>query len=200
MLIPRKRLEDKLVAALNQEVLEADVLELVFERTAAKVREHFKYVPEELRLKKLELSRAAQTSASSAGAGGSGSGAAAGGGATAAHAPMVAPTAVPRRRRGKVAMALWDWRGARWRAPRGRCRRRRGMPLRLGGATPRPPRGLTLGCGARRQAAAPPPRPQWRFCLRPSWPSSRATGSESAKPAARQRTTGGRAFLAHGSA
>jgi DNA invertase Pin-like site-specific DNA recombinase len=57
-LIGRKRLEEKVVAALNEHVLRADVLALVYEKTSAKIRELFSHVPEELRLKKLELNRA----------------------------------------------------------------------------------------------------------------------------------------------
>jgi len=55
VLIARTRLEDKLVEALNTEVLRSDVLALVYEQTAAKIKAHFSHVPEELRLKKLEL-------------------------------------------------------------------------------------------------------------------------------------------------
>ena len=57
-LIPRKRLEDKLLAALNSEVLKPEVLDAVYRRTAKKVKEQFAHVPEELRLKKVELNRA----------------------------------------------------------------------------------------------------------------------------------------------
>jgi hypothetical protein len=57
-LIARKRIEDKFLAALNDAVLKPEVLELVYERTAQKVKEQFKPVPEELRLKKVELNRA----------------------------------------------------------------------------------------------------------------------------------------------
>lgn len=58
VLIARKRLEDKLVAALHEEVLKPEVLDAVYQRTAEKIREVFAHVPEELRLKKLELNRA----------------------------------------------------------------------------------------------------------------------------------------------
>jgi hypothetical protein len=58
VLISRRRLEDKLLGALNHEVLKPDVLEAVYERTAKKIKEHFAHVPEELRLKKVELNRA----------------------------------------------------------------------------------------------------------------------------------------------
>lgn len=58
VLIARKRLEDKFLATLNAEVLKPDVLALVYERTAAKVKEQFAHVPEELRLKRIELNRA----------------------------------------------------------------------------------------------------------------------------------------------
>ncbi len=57
-LIARKRLETKFVTALNEAVLNPEVLELVYERTAKKVKQQFKHVPEELRLKKVELNRA----------------------------------------------------------------------------------------------------------------------------------------------
>ena len=39
--------ESKVVAALNDEVLEPDVVEAVYERTAKKIKEHFSLVPEE---------------------------------------------------------------------------------------------------------------------------------------------------------
>jgi len=58
VLISRKRLEHKLVGALNDEVLKPDVLAAVYERTAVKIKEHFAHVPEELRIKKIELNRA----------------------------------------------------------------------------------------------------------------------------------------------
>ena len=57
-LIARKRIEDKFVAALNDAVLKPEVLELVYERTAEKIKEQFAHVPEELRLKQIELNRA----------------------------------------------------------------------------------------------------------------------------------------------
>ncbi len=46
------------IRKLNEEVLKPELLELVYERTATKVKEQFAHVPEELRLKKLELHRA----------------------------------------------------------------------------------------------------------------------------------------------
>jgi len=58
VLIARKRLEDKFVAALNEKVLDPELLDQVYDRTAAKVKELFAHVPEELRLKKIELNRA----------------------------------------------------------------------------------------------------------------------------------------------
>ena len=58
VLISRKRLEQKFLAALNEEVLKPDLLELVYEKTAKKIKEVFAHVPEELRLKKIELNRA----------------------------------------------------------------------------------------------------------------------------------------------
>lgn len=58
VLIPRKRVEDKFVQALNDKVLDPEILEVVYERTAQKIRERFAHVPEELRLKKVELNRA----------------------------------------------------------------------------------------------------------------------------------------------
>ena len=45
-------------AASSAEVLKPDVLAAVYERTAKKIKEHFAHVPEELRLKKIELNRA----------------------------------------------------------------------------------------------------------------------------------------------
>jgi hypothetical protein len=38
VLIARKRLEDKFVAALNESVLQPEVLEIVYERTAKKIK------------------------------------------------------------------------------------------------------------------------------------------------------------------
>jgi site-specific DNA recombinase len=58
VLISRKRLEDKFVEALNEKVLKPEFIAEVYERTAAKVKELFAHVPEELRLKKVELNRA----------------------------------------------------------------------------------------------------------------------------------------------
>ncbi|MBK8998852.1 MAG: recombinase family protein [Myxococcales bacterium] len=58
VLIARKRLEEKFLGALNQDVLKPEVLALVYERTAQKVKEEFAHVPEELRLKRIELNRA----------------------------------------------------------------------------------------------------------------------------------------------
>jgi len=58
VLIARKRLEDKFVAALSDQVLKPEVLHAVYERTAKKIKELFAHVPEELRLKKVELNRA----------------------------------------------------------------------------------------------------------------------------------------------
>jgi hypothetical protein len=46
VLIARKRLEDKFVAALNEKVLNPELLDQVYERTAAKVKELFAHVPE----------------------------------------------------------------------------------------------------------------------------------------------------------
>jgi hypothetical protein len=58
VLIARKRLEDKFLATLNEEVLRPEFLDAVYQRTAKKIRELFAHVPEELRLKKVELNRA----------------------------------------------------------------------------------------------------------------------------------------------
>jgi hypothetical protein len=41
VLIARKRLEDKFVAALNEKVLDPELLDQVYERTATKVKELF---------------------------------------------------------------------------------------------------------------------------------------------------------------
>jgi hypothetical protein len=51
-------LEDKFLTALNDEVLRPEVLAAVYDRTAKKIKEQFAHVPEELRLKKIELNRA----------------------------------------------------------------------------------------------------------------------------------------------
>jgi len=48
VLIARKRLEDKFVSALNDKVLDPELLDQVYERTATKVKELFAHVPEEL--------------------------------------------------------------------------------------------------------------------------------------------------------
>ena len=58
VLIARKRLEDKFLAQLNEAVLKPEVLAAVYERTAKKIKAMFAHVPEELRLKKVELNRA----------------------------------------------------------------------------------------------------------------------------------------------
>ena len=58
VLISRKRLEKKLLAALLDEVLQPEVLDAVYQRTAEKVKEQFAHVPEQLRLRKIELNRA----------------------------------------------------------------------------------------------------------------------------------------------
>src|SRR5262245_44316048 len=58
VLIARKRIEDRFLSALNQDVLRPELLDLVYKRTAQKVKEQFAHVPEELRLKKVELNRA----------------------------------------------------------------------------------------------------------------------------------------------
>lgn len=58
VLISRRRLEDKLIGALNESILKPDVLALVYEKTAKKIKQQFSHVPEELRLKKIELNRA----------------------------------------------------------------------------------------------------------------------------------------------
>jgi hypothetical protein len=58
VLIARKRLKDKFVAALNEKVLDPELLDQDYERTATKVKELFAHFPEELRLKKIELNRA----------------------------------------------------------------------------------------------------------------------------------------------
>jgi len=57
MLISRKHLETHFVAALNEKVLKPELLEVVYAKTAEKVKEHFAHIPEELRLKKIELNR-----------------------------------------------------------------------------------------------------------------------------------------------
>lgn len=57
-LIARKKVETQFVSALNERVLKPEVLAAVYERTAKKIKEHFRHVPEELRLKKVELNRA----------------------------------------------------------------------------------------------------------------------------------------------
>ena len=60
VLISRKRLEERRSSPrwLNEEVLKPDVLDAVYERTAKKIKEHFSHVPEELRIKEIELNRA----------------------------------------------------------------------------------------------------------------------------------------------
>ncbi len=58
VLIARRRLEEKFLATLNDEVLKPEVLAAIYERTAEKIKEQFAHVPEELRLKRLELNRA----------------------------------------------------------------------------------------------------------------------------------------------
>jgi hypothetical protein len=58
VLIGRKRLEDKFMATLNAEVLKPEVLDAVYQRVSKKVKKQFAHVPEELRLKRIELNRA----------------------------------------------------------------------------------------------------------------------------------------------
>jgi hypothetical protein len=43
------------VSALNEAVLKPEILDLVYKRTAEKVKEQFAHVPEELRLKTIEI-------------------------------------------------------------------------------------------------------------------------------------------------
>jgi len=57
-LISRKRLEQQVIRALTEQVLRRpDVIEEVYARTAEKVAEEFARVPDELRLKQLELAQ-----------------------------------------------------------------------------------------------------------------------------------------------
>jgi hypothetical protein len=49
---------EKFLATLNAEVLKPEVLDAVYERVAKKVKDQFAHVPEELRLKRIELNRA----------------------------------------------------------------------------------------------------------------------------------------------
>ena len=47
-----------MLGVLREQVLRPEVLAAVYERTAKKIKEQFAHVPEELRLKRLELNRA----------------------------------------------------------------------------------------------------------------------------------------------
>lgn len=58
VLISRKRIETKFISALNDTVLRPEVLDLVYQQVAKKIKAQFSKVPEELRLKKIELHRA----------------------------------------------------------------------------------------------------------------------------------------------
>jgi len=58
VLIARNKLEARVLAVLRAEVLRPDVLHAVYERTAAKVKEQFSHVPEELKAKRTELASA----------------------------------------------------------------------------------------------------------------------------------------------
>jgi hypothetical protein len=58
VLFARRRLEEKFLATLKDEVLKPEVLAAIHERTAEKIKEQFAHVPAELRLKKVELNRA----------------------------------------------------------------------------------------------------------------------------------------------
>ncbi|MCX6117521.1 MAG: recombinase family protein [Proteobacteria bacterium] len=58
MMISRKRLEDHFIKILYDKVFKADALDFIFQKTAEKIKDHFSYIPEELRLKKIELNRA----------------------------------------------------------------------------------------------------------------------------------------------
>ncbi len=58
VLTSRTRLEGRFLAVLNAEVLKPEVLELIYERVAKLVKQLHSHVPDELRLKKVELNRA----------------------------------------------------------------------------------------------------------------------------------------------
>ena len=55
MLIARKKLEKQFIRALSQEIFSPNMLQLVFQKTAQKIAEQFAFLPNELRLKRMEL-------------------------------------------------------------------------------------------------------------------------------------------------
>ncbi len=57
VLVNRKRIEKHFIKALYEKVLKVETVKIVLDKTAQKVREHFAHVPEEIRLKKVELNQ-----------------------------------------------------------------------------------------------------------------------------------------------
>ncbi len=58
MMISRKKLEKYFIHILYEKVLKPETLDTVYQKTAQKIKEQFSHIPEEIRLKKIELNRA----------------------------------------------------------------------------------------------------------------------------------------------
>ena len=58
MLISRKKLESFFMQALFEKVLKPEHLELVYQKVAKEIQQQFSHIPEEIRLKKMELDKA----------------------------------------------------------------------------------------------------------------------------------------------
>ena len=57
MLISRKKLEKHLIEILYDKVLHPELLDLIYEKTAQKVKEQFSHIPKEIKMKKVELNQ-----------------------------------------------------------------------------------------------------------------------------------------------
>ena len=58
MLINRKKIEDLFMDALREKVLRPEHLQLVYQKVAKQIQKQFSHIPEEIRLKKMELNKA----------------------------------------------------------------------------------------------------------------------------------------------
>ena len=58
MMISRKKLEKYFIHMLYEKVLTPETLDTVYQKTAQKIKDQFCHIPEEIRLKKIELNRA----------------------------------------------------------------------------------------------------------------------------------------------
>ncbi len=57
LLISRKRLEAHFISVVHEKAINPKTLRAVFEKTAEKIKDHYAHIPEEIKLKKLELNR-----------------------------------------------------------------------------------------------------------------------------------------------